>query len=188
MIVVLLGKTSSGKDTVCNQLIQKGYKKLVTYTTRPMRPGEVQDETYHFISKEEFETLISKDFFAEYTSYDTKEGTWLYGSAIDDYESNSDSIIILNPSGYEQILKNLNKEDITSFYIYSNIKTIKNRLAKRGDKKEEAARRIEADLADFKGLEDKVDHIVYNNNDRNTITEVVDKIISYLEEAHKTEG
>ena len=62
MIVVLLGKTSSGKDTVCNQLIQKGYKKLVTYTTRPMRPGEVQDETYHFISKEEFETLISKGF------------------------------------------------------------------------------------------------------------------------------
>lgn len=183
----LLGKTSSGKDTVCNQLIQKGYKKLVTYTTRPMRPGEVQDETYHFISKEEFETLIPKGFFAEYTSYDTKEGTWLYGSAIDDYESNSDSIIILNPSGYEQILKNLNKEDITSFYIYSNIKTIKNRLKKRGDKKEEAARRIEADLADFKGLEDKVDHIVYNN-DRNTIPEVVDKIISYLEEAHKTEG
>ena len=68
-----------------------------------------------------------------------------------------------------------------------NIKTIKNRLKKRGDKKEEAARRIEADLADFKGLEDKVDHIVYNN-DRNTIPEVVDKIISYLEEAHKTEG
>ena len=85
-------------------------------------------------------------------------------SAIDDYESNSDSIIILNPSGYEQILKNLNKEDITSFYIYSNIKTIKNRLKKRGDKKEEAERRIEADLADFKGLEYKVDHIVYNND------------------------
>lgn len=185
MIIVLLGKTSSGKDTVCNQLIQKGYKKLIAYTTRPMRPGEVQDETYHFINKEEFETLISKGFFAEYTSYDAKEGTWLYGSAYDDYESESDLIVILNPSGYEQILKNLNKEDITSFYIYSNIKTIKNRLKKRGDKKEEAERRIETDLADFKGLEDKVDHIVYNN-DRNTIPEVVDKILSYLEETHKT--
>lgn len=185
MVIVLLGKTSSGKDTICNQLIQKGYKKLVTYTTRPMRPGEVQDETYHFISKEEFETLISKGFFAEYTSYNTVNGVWYYGSAIDDYESNLDLIIILNPSGYEQILKNLNKEDITSFYIYSNIKTIKNRLKKRGDKEEEAKRRIEADMADFKGLEDKVDHIVYNN-DRNTILEVVDKILSYLEEAHKT--
>lgn len=186
MIIVLLGKTSSGKDTICNQLIQKGYKKLVTYTTRPMRPGEVQDETYHFISKEEFETLISNGFFAEYTSYDTKKGTWLYGSAYDDYESESDLIVILNPSGYEQILKNLNKEDFSSFYIYSNVKTIKNRLKKRGDKKEEAERRIEADLADFKGLEGKVDHIVYNN-DRNTIPEVVDKILSYLEEAHNEE-
>lgn len=56
MIVVLLGKTSSGKDTVCNQLIQKGYKKLVTYTTRPMRPGEVQDtllSEWKIISKEQ---------------------------------------------------------------------------------------------------------------------------------------
>ena len=76
MIVVLLGKTSSGKDTVCNQLIQKGYKKLVTYTARPMRPGEVQNETYHFISKEEFKTLISKGFFAEYTSYETVDDIW----------------------------------------------------------------------------------------------------------------
>ena len=179
MFIVLLGKTSSGKDTICNQLIEKKYKKLVTYTTRPMRQGEVQDKTYHFISK-----LISKGFFAEYTSYDTEEGTWLYGSAYDDYESDSDLIVILNPSGYEQILKNLNEEDITSFYIYSNIKTIRNRLKKRGDKKEEAERRIQTDLVDFKGMENKVDHIVYNN-DRNTIQEVVDKILSYLEEAHK---
>lgn len=185
MIVVLLGKTSSGKDTVCNQLIQKGYKKLVTYTTRPMRPGEVQNKTYHFINKEEFETLISKGFFAEYTSYDTVDGIWYYGSAIDDYESDLDSIIILNPSGYEQILKNLDKENIISFYIYSNIKTIRNRLKKRGDKKEEAERRIEADLIDFKGLENKVDHIIYNN-DINTIPEIVGKILYYLEEAHKT--
>ena len=125
MIIVLLGRTSSGKDTVCNQLIQEGYKSWLTYTTRPMRPGEVQDETYHFISKEEFETLISKGFFAEHTSYDAKEGIWFYGSAYDDYENESDLIVILNPSGYDQILKNLNKEDITSFYIYSNIKQLK---------------------------------------------------------------
>ena len=42
--------------------------------------------------------------------------TWLYGSAYDDYENESDLIVILNPSGYEQILKNLNKEDITSLH------------------------------------------------------------------------
>lgn len=187
MTIILLGKSCSGKDSICNELVKKGYEKLITYTSRPPRPDEVQDKTYHFISKEEFERLISLGFFAEWTTYNTIEGVWYYGTAIDDYESESDLIVILNPNGYEQILKNLNKEDITSFYIYSNIKTIKNRLKKRGDKKEEAARRIEADLADFKGLEDKVDHIVYNN-DRNTIPEVVYKIISYLEEAHKTEG
>ena len=50
-MLILIGKTASGKDTILNQLVKKhGYKKIVTYTSRPMRKGEKQDVTYHFIS------------------------------------------------------------------------------------------------------------------------------------------
>ena len=46
-LLVILGKTSSGKDRTVNELISKyNYKKIITYATRPMRKGEKQDITY----------------------------------------------------------------------------------------------------------------------------------------------
>lgn len=181
MIYVLLGKTASGKDTIASKLAKKGLKRVVTYTTRPPRKGEKEGENYHFITNDEFERLISSGFFVEWRSYDTVDGLWYYGSSVDSYDTDEDRIIILNPDGFHQIKKILEPEKVKSIYVYSNIETIKNRLKKRGDKKEEAERRIEHDLIDFKGLENEVDKIVYNNEDDN-INDVVSKILSYITE------
>ena len=47
-MIVILGKTCSGKDTVVNRLIEKyEYERIISYTTRPKRKGEIQDKTYH---------------------------------------------------------------------------------------------------------------------------------------------
>ena len=53
-IFCIMGKSSSGKDTIYN-LIKGEFRfenllPVVTYTTRPMRDGEISDKTYHFIS------------------------------------------------------------------------------------------------------------------------------------------
>ena len=86
-MIILLGKTASGKDTIVNYLVKNlGYKKLTTYTTRPMRPGEVQNLQYHFISEEDFKEKISHGFFLEYKTYHTEFDDWYYGSAMEDYE------------------------------------------------------------------------------------------------------
>ena len=50
-ILLLVGKTCSGKDTIQNELIKRGMEPVVSYTTRPPRHGEVDDKTYHFISE-----------------------------------------------------------------------------------------------------------------------------------------
>ena len=69
-LLVLMGKSCSGKDTITNELINKhGYEKFVPYTTRPMRDGEIQDQTYHFISEDEFINKINDGFFLEYRKY-----------------------------------------------------------------------------------------------------------------------
>ena len=181
MIYILLGRTSSGKDLIVSKLVQFGYKHIVTYTSRPKRSDEKDGVSYNFVTKKEFERLIPSGFFAEWRSYDTIDGVWYYGSSVDSYDTDEDRIIILNPDGFRQIKKILNTENIKSIYVYSNIETIKNRLKKRGDKKEEAERRIEHDLIDFKGLENEVDKIVYNNEDDN-LDDVVQKILSYITE------
>ena len=63
-ILIICGKTASGKNAVVNELVKKhGYHQVVTYATRPMRKGEKQDITYHFISDKEFKQKIEEGFF-----------------------------------------------------------------------------------------------------------------------------
>ena len=70
-------------------------------------------------------------------------------------------------------------DDHIAIYIYANNKTIRSRLSKRGDKKEEADRRIKQDNKDFKDAEFLADRIFYNNEDKD-ISDLVDEICKYL--------
>lgn len=180
-MIVLIGKTASGKTLIREELIKKGYSGIITYTTRPIRKCEKQDVTYHFISEDEFKQKIDNKFFAVYKTYDTVFGKWYYGSALEDLENASEkSIIILTPDEYRDVVGKLSKKP-TSIYIYANNSTIEKRLKKRGDNKKEAQRRIGHDNEDFKDVENMVDKIVYNNDGTN-INDVVDKILKYVEE------
>lgn len=178
-MLIILGKTASGKDTVLNELVEHGYRKMITYTTRPIRAGEIQDKTYHFISEEKFIDMVSKGLFLEYKSYETVDGTCYYGSLMNDYKkADDDTVVILNPDGYKDFLEKINLPH-KSIYLYSNNNSIKERLIKRGDKKEEAERRLKQDNADFKGIEQLVDKIVYNNEGE-LIEKIVNVILRYL--------
>lgn len=178
MAIIIFGKTASGKSRIVDELAKQGYKKIVTTTTRPARKGEIDGVDYNFISEEEFEQLINTRYFAEWKKYDTAEGVWYYGSPLDEISrSDNKSIVILTPDGYRDIKDELDEH--ISIYIYANNKTIRNRLSKRGDKKEEADRRIKQDNKDFKDAEFLADRIFYNNEDKD-ISDLVDEICKYL--------
>ena len=135
-------------------------------------------ESNYSITDKMCDDLLNYSYISMKNEVD-KLSKWYYGSSIDSYDTDKDSVIILNPEGFYQIKKYLNSNVIMSFYIYSNLETIKKRLNKRGGNKEEAARRITADLVDFKGFENEVDKVIYNNDGTN-INEIVDRILSYV--------
>lgn len=172
LITVLIGKSASGKTTILKELVKKGHKQIITYTTRPPRIGEKQGEAYNFISQEEFTKKIEDGFFAEYQSFDAEKGRWYYGSAKKDYIG--DKIVILTPQGLVKIKHNLN-DDIFCIYLFSNRATIKKRLQERKDNKEEVERRIKSDYIDFKNAEILADKIVYNNLN-SPIKDIIEKI------------
>ena len=182
-MVTIIGKTCSGKNRIVNDLINNyGFNQIVTYTTRSPRNGEVNGETYHFVNIDDFMQKMKSGFFAEWKAYTTTEGVWYYGTALEDLENADDkSVIILTPAGYRDVKSKLNNENITCIYLYANNATIKKRLIARGDDPKEAERRILHDNEDFKGIENEVDRIVYNN-DGNTIKYAVQKILEYVEE------
>ena len=183
-MLVLIGKSASGNDTIKEILVKKyGFHPIVTYTTRPMRKDEIADITYHYISNEEFLKKVEEGFFAEWKKYNTANGVWYYGSAKENYENaGENSVIILTPDGIRDIQKL--GYDVTVIYLYVNIASTNKRLAVRGDKKEEIERRIKADLKDFKDAENLANRIIYNNLDDN-IDNVVDSVLFHYRKASK---
>ena len=182
-MLILIGKTASGKTTVQNELVNNhGFSRIITYTTRPMRKGEVDGVTYNFISKDEFKEKKDNGFFIETTSYNVANGdTWYYGTAIRDIvKSNCNDVIILNPEGVKAI-----KEHIAGChvcYLYLDDKTLSERLVARGDDPSESKRRIEADRDYFSGIEKYVDFTVVT--DGFSVEETAATIIGKYNELH----
>lgn len=154
-MILLVGKSATGKDTIRQQLNNLGIPSIVTYTTRPMRDGEINGVTYHFVDKSRFRSLDIMGHFIETTSYNVATGeTWYYGSALEDLKDNT--VMIVNPDGLK-IIKDRLGDKAVSFLITAKDETIKNRQIKRGDNTKEAARRLEADNRDFKNINEYID-------------------------------
>ncbi|MFG6369457.1 MAG: guanylate kinase [Lachnospiraceae bacterium] len=156
-MLLLCGKTCTGKSTIQKELIKIGMKSVVPYTTRPLRGDEIDGEEYHFITQTEFLEREAQGFFAETKSYDVATGEkWFYGSAVKDLTE--DKVLIVNPYGLIQIrkIKSLNP---IAFYLISGEETIWNRLRQRGDDSAEARRRLNADDKDFVGIEEDIDFL-----------------------------
>ena len=159
MIIILVGKTASGKTTVANELCKHhGYKRIITYTTRPMRENEVQDVDYHFISDEQFNKMVENNEFTEYKRYNTAHGVWSYGSIITLEQEYSDDcyVIILTPQGLKDLSKKISR--YIAFYLNVDFKTQLERLKKRGDEEQQIIKRLKNDAKDFKNVVDIIDY------------------------------
>ena len=157
-MIVLIGESGSGKDTVQKQLVENfGYRKIVTYTTRPPRDGEVDGVDYHFISEKEFREKKRRNEFGETAEY----RGWLYGSAIKDYAINT--VIILTPSGFRKLEKSIVPFVMMSVYVRVPRRERLIRILKRGDDIEEAYRRSLSDVGMFDGIADEVDFVIDNS-------------------------
>lgn len=162
-MIILTGRSCSGKDTIATELEKSGFHRIITYTTRHMRSNEIKDIDYHFISVEEFLKKYIDGFFLEVRYYETEFGLWFYGSSIESYQNADDkTICILTPSGLQKLFEN--DIDYTGFLIDVSDETIKDRQIKRGDNPEEAERRFNADKLDFNGINNLVDYVIDNEN------------------------
>lgn len=86
-IFCLMGKSSSGKDTIYKRLMEDsalGLKRIVPYTTRPIREGEQEGVEYHFVNEEKLAFLQNEEKVVEVRAYDTVHGVWKYFTVCDD--------------------------------------------------------------------------------------------------------
>ena len=85
-IFYIMGKSSSGKDTIYKRLLEdKGLDlcNIVLYTTRPMRQGEQPGREYYFVKEESFREFQDQGKIIEARTYQTVYGPWIYFTADD---------------------------------------------------------------------------------------------------------
>lgn len=174
-MIVLAGASASGKTEVAKELAKKyGITKVITTTTRNMRVGEVNGRDYFFVSKERFLEMIKENRFVEYTTYNEN----LYGSTKDQIAPNK--CVVIDPAGLKAYIA-LNDPNIVTFFLDSEEETRFRRMLLRGDKEEDAKRRILHDRTAFKpdNIADVDFHI---DSETMNIEEVTDNIYKrYLE-------
>ncbi len=166
-MLILVGPSASGKTEVANIIIKKyGMKKFVTCTTRELRVGEVQDVSYHFMSRDEFLELKDKNEFVETVEYNGN----FYGTL--KREVADDKIVILEPAGFQAFYREM-KDEIVSFYLNTSEAERINRMIYRKDKEEDIKKRIENDRVVFQDIKN-VDFTIVNENI--TLVDLADQI------------
>ena len=177
-IFLLMGKSTSGKDTIYRNLIsdkELSLKKVVPYTTRPQRSGETDGVQYFFKTEEEYQLLESSGKIIEERTYHTNYGEWRYFTADDGQIdlSKGDYLVIGTLESYCYIRDYFGKENVEPLLIDVEARIRLQRAMRREEKQEkprydEMCRRFLADEEDFAEEKIKSAGITrrFTNNDR----------------------
>lgn len=157
-IYYIMGKSSSGKDTIFKE-IRARLPKLQTvtlYTTRPLREGEKNGEEYFFVTEEILDGYGREGKVIELRTYNTVHGPWKYAT-IDDGQvllSEADYLMMGTLESYEQIRRYYGEGKVSPIYIEVEdgerlLRAVNREQKQKEPKYAEVCRRFLADTEDF---------------------------------------
>lgn len=187
-IYYIMGKSATGKDTIY-QILNDTFldlQRLVLYTTRPIRVGEVEGVDYHFTDYKNLQKFQLQGKLIEIRKYDTMDGIWYYATVDDgkiDLEKYS-YLAIGTLVSYQDILAYFGEEYIIPIYIEVEDGERLSRALERERKQKkpkytELCRRFLADEIDFsneKLKSAKISHKYINQNLEDVIKEIIKDI------------
>ena len=164
MLVVVSGPSGVGKSTIVAELAARRPQvvPIVTATTRPRRPGEIDKVHYHFLSEEEFERLRDDGGLLESAMV---HGAHWYGTPIEQVRgilaAGRDAILTIDPQGARSVREKV-PDALLIFVMPPSIEDLAARLAERGSEDAEslASRRRSAE-AEMKASGD-YDYVIVN--------------------------
>lgn len=158
-IYYLMGKSSSGKDTIYKKLMEQEefpLKAVVPYTTRPIREGETDGVEYHFSDDRGLKKLKESGRVIELREYHTVHGIWKYFTADDGQIDlgSSDYLMIGTLVSYEKMQEYYGKEAVVPLYIEVEDgirlqRALNREMGQEKPKYAELCRRFLADSEDF---------------------------------------
>jgi guanylate kinase len=159
VLLVLAGPAGSGKTTLSERLVaeQPEVERVVTATTRPMRPGEVNGIHYHFLTEAQFDEALGRGEFLEWACV---HGRYRYGTlrrtVLDRLAAGRSLIAAIDVQGVRSVSLAAERDPVlrraltTVFVAPATIDELRARLGGRGENEAEIERRMQTALAELR--------------------------------------
>ena len=176
-LFVISGASGVGKSTVLSRVMarREDLRFSVSATTRAPRPGEVDGESYYFVTKEKFQDMIAREEFVEYDAHMNN----YYGTPeaqLNEKLETGSVILDIEPNGAFMVRKR--RPDATLIFIAPpSTEELLRRLVGRGDTPPDQVK-VRQDRAQWE-MDQSVhyDYVVVNNQVDTCVDEIL-KIIA----------
>lgn len=174
-LFIVSAPSGAGKSSLINALLKKfnlddSLRLSISHTTRDPRPGEVDHESYHFVSVEEFESLIERDAFFEHAKvFDNYYGT-SKEIVLDWINQGKDVLFDIDWQG-ARLIKEQVPEAIKIFILPPSLDALRQRLIKRGQDEMDVINKRMAQAMSEISHYDEYDYVIINDDfDESLIT------------------
>ena len=164
-LYIVAAPSGAGKSSIVNATLARDpqISLSISFTSRAMRPGEVNGKHYHFVSVAEFEQMIAAgDFF---------EHAWVHGdwkgtarqSVEPQLAAGQDVLLEIDWQGAQQV-RQLVPGTVTVFILPPSRQALEERMRKRGQDSEEVIARRMAGARDEMLHYNEFDYVIVNEN------------------------
>ncbi|CAA7061937.1 unnamed protein product [Microthlaspi erraticum] len=194
LIIVISGASGVGKDAVINKLreARESLHFVVTATSRPMRPGEIDGRDYFFVSKDEFLSMVEKDELLEHALvYGDYKG--IPKKQIQDFMAKGCDIVLrVDVQGAQTLRKILGNSAVFVFLVAeSELAMVERLVDRRTESHEELLVRVTTAREEIRHVKD-FDYVVVNAKGKledsvKRVESIIDAEKSKVSELHKLE-
>jgi guanylate kinase len=166
LMLILSSPSGAGKTTISHMLLERDaeIRLSVSATTRPIRPGEIDGEHYHFVGAAEFERMVESDEFYEWAQvfghrYGTPKAAIRSG-----LKAGQDFLFDIDWQGTQQLYQKDQQDVVRVFILPPSLEELNRRLTGRGtDSAEVIAARMERARAEISHW-DGYDYVLINDD------------------------
>ena len=166
LMFILSSPSGAGKTTIARRLLEMddNLAMSVSFTTRAMRPGEIEGRDYFFTTREGFDAMVEEERFLEWAEvfgncYGTPRAQIVQGLA-----EGRDFLFDVDWQGAQQLSQGAGSDVVSVFLLPPSIDELERRLRARGTDSEEviAGRmaRAQAEISHWDGY----DYVVVNRD------------------------
>lgn len=170
--MVISAPSGGGKTVVRSGLLKldKRFAFSVTCTTRPKRPGEVDGKDYYFVTVEQFKKMLKAGLLLEWAMVHGNYYGTPVKSVVEVLAKGRIPVMTIDVKGARSV-KKIFPETVTVFLLPPDLKTLVQRLERRGEAPENVSVRLETARYELK-VASRFDYLVINDKLRETIREV----------------